>query len=79
MHAQTVAVEFQALLRVFDAYHEMIETVLRSCWRARPWRRNDMFPHIVWSLWEVDVVGCHFELVLSLRVLETGEEDAMSL
>ena len=78
MHAQTIAVELQALLRVFDAYHEMIETVVRSCWRAGARRRDDVFTHIIRPLWEVVVVGCHFESVLSLRVLETGEGDAMS-
>jgi hypothetical protein len=78
MHAQAIAVEFQALLRVFDAYHEMIETVVRSCWGAGARRRDDVFTHIIRPLWEVVVVGYHYELVLSLRVVETGEEDAMS-
>ena len=59
VHAQTIAVELQTLLWIFDTHHEMIETVPGSCRRARAGWRGNVSARLIWPLWKVGVIGCH--------------------
>jgi hypothetical protein len=59
MHAQAVTVELQTLLWVLDTRHQMIEAVSDGWGRAGPWRRDDVFAHLIWPRWVICAARCH--------------------